>query len=277
MVSIFKKSLFLGRMITSNFRMDPSFIIIGGRGCGTTSLFNYLIEHPCILSPLQKEIHFFHHKFFKGLSWYKGFFPKKGSTILFNDEKILPITGEASADYIHHPLAPKRISEVLPNVKLIVLLRNPVDRAYSDYQKAVSGGSEDLTFEESLEYEDQRINGEIEKIMSDENYYSFNFWHHAYLYQSRYAHQLKNWFSYFDRNKILIIKSEDMFSNPAKVVQQVFSFLDLPNFPKISYKKYNVGNYSDLSHATRQKLLEYFKPYNEELSKLTDQDFSWNK
>lgn len=277
MQGLLKKGNFLGRMVTSSQRMLPSFLIIGGRRCGTTSLFNYIIEHPCIEPPLKKEIHYFHNSFKKGLSWYKGFFPKKPSkSVIYKNQKYEIITGEASADYIFHPLAPKRISETLPSVKLIALLRDPVERSYSDYQLAVSGGHEKLSFEDAIQKEKERTEGEIEKILAENDYYSFNLWHYAYKYQSRYAEQLKNWFKFFSKKEIFLLKSEDLFSKPELVVKQVFDFLGSYPFSLSRYEKFNSGNYTQMKDETRKNLVDYFKPHNEELYKLSGRDFGWD-
>ena len=119
----------------------PNFLIIGAQRCGTTSLYNYLIQHPQIVPSSKKEVHFFDLNFHLGQSWYEKHFPEVSDNIL---------TGEASPYYIFHPLCPKRIFDYDPSVKLIVILRNPIDRAYSHYRHIVRLGHEPLKFEDAL-------------------------------------------------------------------------------------------------------------------------------
>jgi hypothetical protein len=166
----------------------PRFIIIGAQRCGTTSLYSYLIGHPYVASALQKEIHFFDLNFKKGVSWYRTQFPQLGEQGF--------ITGEGSPYYIFHPHVPKRIFDTVPRAKLILLLRNPVDRAYSHYHHEVKLGVEPLSFEDAIDREEERLHGQGEKIIADESYYSFNHQHYSYLCRGVYAYQLTVWNSF---------------------------------------------------------------------------------
>lgn len=266
------------RILTSKIRLMPNFIIIGAQRCGTTSLYNYLIEHPCVAPSFQKEVHFFDNNFRKGIAWYRAHFP----TLLYKYyvEKIHKrklITGEASPYYIFHPHAPRRIKKILPHVKLIILLRNPVDRAFSHYHHEVRLGFETLSFEDAIKKESERLNGEKEKMLQDEDYYSFNYQHYSYLQRGIYIDQIKVWFHLFPRKQILILKSEDFYADPPTTLRQVFRFLNLPNWELREYKKYNYTIYSKMSTTLRNRLIEYFKPYNEQLSEFLGMNFDWNK
>ena len=109
------------------------------------------------------------------------------------------LTGEATPTYLHHPLTAKRISELLPNIKLIILLRNPIDRAYSHYQMEKRLGYEELTFEEAINFETSRLEGESEKMFKDPNYYSYERQIYSYLTSGIYVDQLKLWMNYFSK------------------------------------------------------------------------------
>ena len=183
--------------LTSQKRLLPEFIIIGSQRSGTTSLYNYLAGHPYVLPAIVKEVHFFDLAFNNGLNWYRGHFPfttngKDGQRI---------ITGEASPYYIFHPHAPGRIARIFPGMKIILLLRNPVDRAFSHYQHEASLGFERLPFDEAVEKESSRLQGEIEKMEQDENYRSFNHQHYSYLSRGIDADQVKTWMKYFPKNR----------------------------------------------------------------------------
>ena len=187
------------------------------------------------------------------------------------------ITGEASPYYIFHPLVPRRISEMVPQVKLIVLLRNPVDRAYSHYQHNVRMGREPLSFEEALENEELRLKGETDKMVADESYFSFNHQHFSYLSRGVYVDQLRDWQAYFSSEQILVLKSEDFYSSPSATYNQTLTFLNLPNWNLGEYGKHNYwGKYQPIDSATRKRLIDYYEPYNQELYDYLGTDFGWS-
>jgi hypothetical protein len=270
------------RATTNPLRLLPDFIIIGVQKGGTTSLYRYLIEHPSIAPIYVKEPHFFDIYFHKRLGWYRAHFPtlaEKYAAQLVRGQKFL--TGEASPYYLLHPLAAKRVAETLPHVKLIVLLRNPVDRAYSQYQhQRRQPGVEPLSFEEAIEREAERLAGEEEKMLQDERYASFNHRHYSYLARGTYIEQLPRWMKMFPREQFLILKSEDLFSNPAAIVAQTLEFLNIPiseeQREKV-YKPFNEARYEPMAPETRTRLVEHFRPLNARLYEFLERDFGWDK
>src|SRR5579863_10505639 len=176
------------RGITSPMRLLPDFLIIGAQRGGTTSLFHYLEAHPCIKPAVNKDLHFFDRKYNKGLAWYRGHFPTRIEQ--YYAQKIRRrafVTGEASPSYLFHPHTPRRVVQAIPHVKLIILLRNPVSRAYSQYHHAVELGHESLAFEEAIQGEEERTAREQEKMLRDEHYYSEEFKHRSYLSKGIYV------------------------------------------------------------------------------------------
>jgi hypothetical protein len=262
---------------TGSLHTLPDFLIIGAARSGTTSLYEYLIQHPCIMPGVGKEIYFFDKKFNQGINWYKSFFPTNLSkSKLEKRQKTKCLTGEATPRYLHYPHAPKRVHNLIPNVKLIVLLRNPIDRSYSHYQMEVDSGHEELSFEDAIVQEEQKIVDDLKKMEKDENFYSVNFYRKSYLTRGIYANQLKRWFEFFPKEQFLIIQSEELYSNTPKVYEKVLKFLDLPNFKLNSFKAHRMRKYSNINSETRKKLLDYFKPHNEQLYQLLDRNFGWN-
>jgi len=266
-------------LMTSSSRMLPNFIIIGGRHCGTTSLYHYLIEHPCILPALRKEIHFFDSKFHKGLNWYKANFPKIPKESNKNTCKNQIITGESSPYCLFNPLSPIRVSETLPGVKLIVLLRNPIERAYSDYKQ---NDEENLSFENAIKQEKKRLHDiheilkEQAKILAKSDYVSIPHWTQAYTMQGIYVDQLKNWMSYFLKEQILILKSEDLFDNPTRIMKKVYEFLGVENIELSRYQQYNPTDKSKkMQEKVRNYLVDFFKPHNERLYEFLGTRFNW--
>ncbi|MGF1540457.1 MAG: sulfotransferase domain-containing protein [Pleurocapsa sp.] len=266
---VFNKS---GRIVTSPMRIMPSFIIIGAKKCGTTSLFHYLSGHPNIGAPTWKEISYFNIHFARGSLWYKSFFPISLPKL---DSQDL-ITGEATASYICHPQAPQRIAETLPDVKLIALLRNPVDRAYSHYHHTKRIGRENLSFEEAIAQEDLRVK-QLEHESQELGLKSSPAYNYTYLSSGLYAEQLKNWLKLFNKQQLLILRSEDFFDRPEAIFKQVLNFLKLPDWSPKKYQKYNDNRYCQkIKPNTRKHLIEYFQPHNQRLYELLGVDFGWN-
>ena len=219
---------------------------------------------------------FFDKKFDQGVNWYKSFFPTTmAKSKLEKKQRTKCLTGEATPRYLHYPHAPKRVFGLVPNVKLIVLLRNPIDRSYSHYQMEVDSGHEELSFEDAIDQEKQKIVHDMKKMENDENFYSVNFYRKSYLTRGIYVDQLKRWFKYFPREKFLILKSEDLYSNPSNTYQQVLDFLGLSNYELTSFKAHRMRDYSPISSQTREKLTKYFEPYNEQLYELLDRNYDW--
>ncbi|MEH2347823.1 MAG: sulfotransferase domain-containing protein [Nostoc sp.] len=246
---------------------QPNFIIIGTQKGGTTSLYNYLIQHPQIVPSSQKEIHFFDFQYQKGIDWYEAQFASKNSTEF--------LTGEASPYYIFHPLVPERIKQHYPHIKIIVLLRNPVDRAISHYYHEVRCKIETLCLKEAFAAELTRLTGETEKIISNPDYYSFNHQRYTYLSRGIYIEQLQNWRKYFPIEQFLILESESFYKNPESTVNQTFAFLGLPYYQLSQYCKYNVGNYPVANEHIYQYLTNYFEPYNQHLTAYLGREFIW--
>ncbi|HYK85873.1 MAG TPA: sulfotransferase domain-containing protein [Ktedonobacteraceae bacterium] len=274
--NVFKKAF---RATTHPLRMLPHFMIIGTQKGGTTSLYQYLIEHPCIAPIWIKEPHFFDIYFYKGVHWYRSHFPTTVEQYYARHiQKHDLITGEASPYYLFHPQAAQRVAKTLPRAKFILLLRNPVDRAYSQYQHQTrQEGVEPLSFEEALASEEQRLAGEEEKILRDEKYFSFNHRHYSYLARSKYIEQLPAWMDVFPREQFLILRSEDLYTDPKAIVKQTLDFLGLPSsYLKQEYKPFNDAKYAKMAPATRERLLAYFKPYNDRLYDYLGRDFGWD-
>ena len=262
-------------------RILPDFLIVGAQKCGTSSLYRNLVRHPSIVPAFVKEVHFFDNSrnyFQKGVGWYKAHFPsllyKYYITHICKNDFI---TGEASPFYLFHPHALRRISELLPEVKIIVILRNPVDRAYSHYHHEVEKGRETLSFEDAVRMEEERLRGEFDKLMADEKYTSLNYSCYAYLLRGIYVDQLKRVYSYFEKSHVLILKSEDFFKDSQSTIDKVFQFLGLPGWQMEHFKKANVGSYQKMNSATRNRLLNYFEPHNHKLYEYLGINFGWDK
>jgi len=187
------------------------------------------------------------------------------------------VTGEASPYYLFHPHVPRRVYELLPRVKLIVLLRNPVDRACSHYFQQVSKGREALSLIDALRTEDERVRADLERLRTDETFYSFNHRHYSYLARGVYIDQFEQWMKFFARDQMLILKSEDLDRDPAAVMRGVFTFLELPPWSLSEYPRHHLSSYPPPDAATRAYLLDYFRPHNERLYDFLGVNFGWDQ
>jgi hypothetical protein len=245
----------------------PDFVILGAQRGGTTSLYHYLLQHPRIAAAAVKETHFATLFYDRGQDWYRAQFPP--------DLPAGHITGEATPYYLFHPLAPRRLQQHAPRAKLIVLLRNPVDRAYSHYHLELARGDEQRSFEDAIAREEERLAGEVERLLEDETYYSFAHQHHTYLARGCYVDQIERWFAIFPREQFLIVQSEALYRDPTATFSQITDFLGLPAAPLINLKAYNDRSYPPLPLETRQRLSTYFAEKDAALTALLDQSLSW--
>jgi hypothetical protein len=215
---------------TSAIRPLPDFLILGAQKAGTTALYAYLRRHPHITGPSWKEVSFFDRHWLRGEAWYRGNFP---NVLRARDDLV----GEASPSYLFHPLAPQRVDELVPEARLIVLVRNPVDRAYSHYHHEVALGREPLSFEEALAAEDERTAGEAERLASEPGYFSHAWWNYTYRARGRYAEQLERWLDFFPRERLLILSSEELLDEPGRTHAHVLQFLGAEPQPLDAYPR----------------------------------------
>ncbi len=256
----------------------PDFAIIGQRRCGTTFLYHLLTLHPHVERAASKEPHFFGVYFDEGVEWYRRFFPQPRMK-----DGRRTINGEATP-LMANRLAPERMAQVIPEARLIALLRNPVDRAYSDYQMLVGREREPQTFEEAVglevntEPQEEHSPGGEGKDPGLENGTGLND-RSGYLSRGVYVDQLQRWSEYFSRDQMLVLKSEELYESPVETLKVAQGFLGLPEWePKAARlpKRRNPGSYErGMAPATRRKLEEYFRPHNERLYEYLGRDLGW--
>jgi tetratricopeptide (TPR) repeat protein len=240
----------------------PNFIIIGSQRCGTTSLYTYLAQHPQILTPIKKEMDFFSWHFDRGIDWYLAHFPPMPVGEQF-------LTGEASPSYFDCRKAPERLYSAFPEVKLVVLLRNPVDRAISQFYRLTDLNWEVRSFDRAISDEIARLAQNPAYIIGEEP--------GNYLARGRYIEFIKNWLAFFPKEQLLILKSEDFYAGAAATVKQVLEFLELPEYQLPEYQNANPGSYQPISDSMRDWLSDYFRPYNQELEEYLGRKFDWEQ
>jgi hypothetical protein len=257
--------------MTYKQRALPGALLVGPRRTGTTSLYKTLRQHPNIQGAARKEIKFFNCNYQRGMAWYQGFFPRQATV-----DAHSAIAIEASPYYSFHPLAAERIRKHFPEMKILFSLRNPVDRAYSHYHMNYQLDVESLpTFEQAIEAEAERISGEEERIINDPNHLLFRHMHLSYLAQGIYVDMLERWFSIFPQEQIMVVSSEEFFTNTQQVFDQMVAFLGLPHWELTVSRNANPGKYPPMDADTREKLIDYYQPHNQRLYQFLDRDFGW--
>ena len=246
------------RRTTSAARTLPGFVVIGGMRCGTSSFFDWIAKHPDVQQPSTKEIHFFDVHYARGEQWYRSHFPLRaqGGT-----------TFEATPSYLAHPDAARRAATVIPDARMIVILREPAERAWSHYRFRRSLGHETRSFEEA-------VNAELADPAPDsfENFRSAG--QIPYLVAGRYAEQVERWNAAFGSDQILIIDADRMFTDPEAVLEQVEDFLGLRRVP-LGLRRLNVSPSSTANAAMLEQLHDYYREPNRELRDLTDEPIAW--
>jgi hypothetical protein len=260
-------------------RMLPGFLIVGAERCGTTSMFYVLRQHPAVFGSTvpRKEVRFFDHKYNRGLTWYKSHFPLIPRARLAARGAGKPSAFEGSPNYMFHPLAPGRIHRDLPDVKLLVMIRDPVERAYSAHAHQVGFGFETESFERALELEESRVAGEAARIVADPAYHSFSHCHYTYRARGYYADQLEGLERLFGRDRIHVVDVGDFFASPGPVYDQVLGFLGLPNRGYPHFKPQNARPRSPMPDRVRAELEEHFRPHDERLAAWLGHEPSWRR
>jgi len=228
-----------------------------------------LVGHPQIRAGVKKEVHYFDRNFHRSLSWYRAHFP-----VALTGRRSW-LTLDASPFYVFHPLVPERLASILPNAKLILLLRDPVSRAYSHYQMTRRQGFEPLSFEAAVEVEEERLSDEYERLRIEPLLDSEVLRRQSYLARGRYAEQLERLYRHFPRDQVGVFTTENLRTDPSRVHSELLEFLGLDQVPLLPTENRNVGHYEPLSKHTAERLKRYFAPHNQRLYELLGRDLGW--
>ncbi|MBL8756780.1 MAG: sulfotransferase domain-containing protein [Planctomycetes bacterium] len=256
--------------LAARFRDEPAqgpdFLIIGGTKCGTTSLYEYLCEHPRVLPAIWKEIEYFRFPE-RGLDWYLAQLPRiaRGSGVL---------TGEASTCYFAMHEVPGRVRTAYPNVRLVALVRDPVAKAISHYHHDKKLGCEHRSLEEALGRELDLLEGLAEPWRNADDYWRTE---RGYVWLGLYAPFLEHWLTVFPREQLLILPSDDLTSAPGRCVAEVQRFLGLPEHQLAQYPVHLEGRYERKAHPLQQRLARFFAPHQRRLEDLLGRSLPWTR
>ncbi|MGL5829908.1 MAG: sulfotransferase family protein [Angustibacter sp.] len=254
---------------TARLRLQPDFLLLGASRCGTTSLFRALTQHPQILRPpANKGVRYFDLNYHRGWSWYRGHFPL--------DRKSNRRTFEASGYYIFHPLAAERIARDLPQAKLVVMLRDPVERAFSAWKHESARGFETESFGRALELEEDRLRGEVARIRRNPRYASYCLRHHSHRSRGEYADQLARYLEKTPTDRLRVVLSEEFFARPEREYAALVEFLELPAHRATGFAVHNARPSAPMDPGLRRELSEHFAPHNQRLETLLARPLPWS-
>lgn len=246
-------------------RSLPRLIIPGAMKAGTTSLFAYLEGHPQLAPSLEKEVHYFDMNFHRGPVWYARQFPRPQG----DATAAAPLPFESSPYYLFEPRVPTRIRELVPDAKLVILLRDPVDRAFSHYHNNRRLGRENLSFEDAIDAEEERLAGEEERLLSDPRAVSLVHKRYSYLRRGLYAEQLLRWRACFPADQLLVIDAGRLFADPRGVLAEVLTFIGADRWEPPNFAARNEGRHGEaMQAATRSRLESFYEPHERRLADL---------
>lgn len=246
----------------------PDFIIIGTQKGGTTSLYNLLVQHPQIHKAVRKEVHYFDQYYENGFDWYSAQFPA-----------LAPgnVTGEASPFYMAHPRVAERIAQECPGVRLVVMLRNPADRAISHYEQEFRRQHDTADLTKALADEDLRTAKDWAELASGTLLTRSNAQRFSYRQRGYYAQQLQPFFDRFPREHIFVLQSETFFNQPLDVLPGLYHFLGVdPAFRPTDWSIRKPGHYEKSRYELiYRELAAHYAPHNEALFTLLGERYDW--
>jgi len=257
-------------------RCEPDFIVIGAQRCGTTSLFRALNQHTDIVRPtFSKGVNYFDLNYDEGPGWYAGHFPTRHFAGRESSRVDGPVAFEASGYYMFHPLAVPRLASDLPNIKLVAMLRDPVERAYSAWKHERARGFEHEAFEQALALEDERLDGEVDKMIADHRYQSHAHRHQAYRRRGEYARLLESVVEHIPRERVHVMYSESFFASPEQEFGRLCSFLDVADPVSIEYERHNARPSRSMPEGAREQLRRHFEPLDAQLAEFVGHAPPW--
>lgn len=259
---------------TASLRYAPDFIVVGAQRCGTTSLFRALEQHPQVVRPtFNKGINYFDMNYHKGSRWYGAHFPLR--VRLGSRDQVPRVAFEASGYYMFHPMAPERIARDLPDVKIVAMLRDPVERAYSAWKHESARGFDDFSFEDAVGRESQRTQGERERMIDDPQYQSYAYRHHSYTARGHYSAQLRQFYDRLPASNIHVVYSETFFAQPEDEFGLLADFLGIDAGTGIKFDRHNARPSGPMPGQTREILTQEYRDEADALEMLVGRRPPW--
>jgi hypothetical protein len=271
-----RKAYDVAAPFTSRWRMLPDFIVIGGQRCGTTSVFKALAEHPQVIRPpVDKGTEYYSMRYTKDLDWYRSRFPLRRLAERRTADAGPPMTFEANTYYLFHPFAIERLAKDFPDIKLVVMLRDPVERAFSSFKHESARGYEtEPDFLRALQLEDQRLAG-LDERLAEPGFTSLEHRHHAYRRRGEFANQLRRVFAHYPADQVHVMDSKAFFDEPATEFAALTDFLDLQPWQPRTFDQHNPSARSPMPEDARRFLEDHLRPHDDDLAQLLSRPLNW--
>lgn len=242
-------------------RLAPDFLIVGAMKAGTTSLYDLLTQHPRVLRREPKEIHFFNRNFDKGIEYYRSFFADK----LDDPPNARRLAGDATPAYMSpfHPEVAARVRAAFPQVRIIVSLRDPAERAISHYHH-----NRNFSHSESLPLEEVFSAAALAARPGPSD---------DYLLYGCYLECLEPWLAAFPRDSLLIVDFHDLARRPQDLLPRLFRHIGLEPAVRLEPRKSLANEYPTPPAAVVQRLRDYYRPHNERLAQRLGREFDFNR
>lgn len=258
--SIVRRATFPIRQVSAHRRAFPDFLVIGAMRSGTTSFYRALLNHPQVRPAVKKEIHYFDRFYSRGTEWYRSHFP----LVPRNGAPRVWKTGEATPAYLFHPDASNRAWQTVPTAQCIAILRNPTDRAISQYRYERMRGAEHRSPERAFDEEFRSVAAERHTA-------------HSYVARGRYVEQLQRWLEVFGSNRVLVLRSEDVFSSRFEPQwRRIEAFLGLAAAAVPALERANASSLHEIPPRVRAALRTYYAPQNAKLERLIGRPMGWD-
>lgn len=289
--SVGKQAVRFSAMTTARWRTTPTFLLIGAKRGGTTTLYRQLETHPAYVPlvpsarrfPMRenmKGVHYFdsHHRY--GDRWYRSHFPLDATCSRHARRHGAAFTGDGSPYHLFHPLAAERAAGAVPNAFVIAVLRDPIERTISHWAEQTRNGVETLPLDEALHREAERVGDDDARLADERIRYSFAHEQQSYAAQSEYAAGLDRWLTHFPRRRTLLLFSEDLYRDPASTLATVADFMGLPAFPTVDAMQRNAAPRpaaldDHIGPELRARLVERFTPTAERVAELVGRTPPW--
>jgi hypothetical protein len=274
-------------MATADLRPPPDFMLIGAKRGGTTSAYFHVLTHPHVLRlfPNAKHLpkardtkgtHYFSSEYDRGRRWFYSHFPSRA--VRAAAQRRAPgvhVAGEASPYYLFHPLAAERAAAEVPGTRLLIALRDPVERTWSHFREQTRNKVETLSFEDALAAEADRVGDDAQRLVDDPTAYSFAHEHQTFAAQSEYAASLRRWLDRYPPERVHVWASEDYYADADATVRGICRFLGLETQDLPAVAPLNPAPRAPMREDTRARLVERFAPDVAEVERLLGRTMPW--